>query len=217
MNLKLEDIEVSIPCGDISLDGRLRVPVSPRAGVVLCHPHPAFGGNMDNSLIVNLADGLSQKGYATLRFDFRGVGRSTGKATGGDKEGEDVLAAADFLKGKGIQPLVACGYSFGAAVALEAVWRGADFAGVACIGFTTEVVAAGSKEEARVRETIRKARKLLFVSGTQDPYSLPEMLEAWGGRVERLLAVGHFYSLLEEEKIQQLVEAHFLDATATLA
>jgi hypothetical protein len=217
MNLKLEDVEVSIPCGDITLDGRLRVPVSPRAGVVLCHPHPAFGGTMDNSLIVHLAEGLSQKGYATLRFDFRGVGRSTGKATGGDREGEDVIAAADFLKAKGIQPLVACGYSFGAAVALEAVWRGADFAGVACIGFTTEVVAAGSKEEARVRETIRTARKLLFISGTQDPYSLPEMLEAWGARVERLLAVGHFYSLLEEEKIQQLVENHFLDATATLA
>jgi len=217
MMLKLDDIEVAIPCGDITLDGRLRIPVSPRAGVVLCHPHPAFGGNMDNSLIVHLANDLSQKGYATLRFDFRGVGKSTGKATGGDREGEDVLAAADFLRGKGIQPLVAAGYSFGAAVTLEAVWRGADFAGVACIGFTTEVVAAGSKEEARVRETIRKARKLLFISGTQDPYSLPEMLEAWGGRVERLLAVGHFYSIAEEEKIQSLVEMHFLDATAKLA
>jgi uncharacterized protein len=217
MMLEVDDVEVSIPCGDITLDGRLRLPVSPRAGVVLCHPHPAFGGNMDNSLIVSLADGLSQKGYATLRFDFRGVGRSTGKATGGDREGEDVLAAADFLKAKGLQPLVAAGYSFGAAVALEAVWRGADFAGVACIGFTTEVVAPGSKEETRVRETIRKARKLLFISGTQDPYSLPEMLDAWGGRVERLLAVGHFYSSAEEAKILRLVETHFLDATAKLA
>jgi len=217
MNLKLDDIEVSIPCGDITLDGRLRIPVSPRAGVVLCHPHPAFGGNMDNSLIVHLADGLSQKGYATLRFDFRGVGRSTGKATGGDQEGEDVIAAADLLKAKGIRPLVVLGYSFGAAVALEAVWRGADFAGVACIGFTTEVVAAGSKEEARVRETIRKTPKLLFISGTQDPYSLPEMLEAWGARVERLLAVGHFYSVAEEDKILSLVETHFLDATVKLA
>ena len=217
MMLKLDDIEVSIPCGDVTLDGRLRMPVSPRAGVVLCHPHPAFGGNMDNSLIVGLADGLSQKGYATLRFDFRGVGRSTGKATGGDREGEDVLAAADFRRRKGVQPLCAAGYSFGAAVALEAVWRGADFAGIACIGFTTEVVEAGSKEEARVRETISKTRKLLFISGTQDPYSLPEMLEAWGGRVEKLLAVGHFYSTLEEQRILGLVEMHFLDATAKLA
>jgi hypothetical protein len=215
--MKVDDIEVSIPCGDVTLDGRLRLPISPRAGVVLCHPHPAFGGTMDSSLIVLLADALSQKGYATLRFDFRGVRRSTGTATGGELEGEDVLAAAALLRGRGVQPLVAAGYSFGAAVALESVWRGADFAGVACIGFTTEVVKPGSTEEARMRETIARARKVLFISGTQDPYSAPEMLEAWGGRVERLLAVGHFYSLSEEQKILALVEQHFLDATAKLA
>jgi uncharacterized protein len=217
MMLKLDDIEISIPCGDISLDGRLRLPVSPRAGVVLCHPHPAFGGNMDNSLIVRLAEVLSQRGYATLRFDFRGVRRSTGKATGGDLEGEDVLAAAEYLGDQKVAPLVAAGYSFGAAVALESVWRGADFAGIACIGYTTEVVEPGSTEEARMRDTIRKAHKLLFISGTQDPYSTPELLEAWGGRVERLLAVGHFYSTHEEQRILDLVEAHFLDATAKLA
>jgi len=212
----LSDIDVTIPCGDITLEGRLRLPISPRAGVLLCHPHPAFGGNMDTNLIVTLADALSQKGYATLRFNFRGVGGSTGKATGGDEEGEDVLAALAFLREQGVHQVVAAGYSFGAAVALEAVWRGADFEALVCIGFPTQVVAPGSVEETRLRETIAKARNLLFISGTQDPYSTPEILEAWGGRVERLLAVGHFYSTAEERTILARVESHFLQATARL-
>jgi alpha/beta superfamily hydrolase len=211
--MQLDDIEVSIPCDDVTLDGRLRLPISPRAGVVLCHPHPAFGGNMDNGLIVTLAQALSQKGYATLRFDFRGIRRSTGQATGGDREGEDVLAAAAYLRSRGVEPLCVAGYSFGAAVALESVWRGADFAAVACIGFPTQVVAPGSKEEARVRETISQARNLLFISGTQDPYSTPGILEAWGGRVEQLMATAHFYSTAEERQILALVERLFLAGT----
>jgi len=213
MSLPTPEVEVSIPSTDATLDGRLAQPTSPRAGVVLCHPHPAFGGNLEAGPIPMLARALSSKGYATLRFDFRGVGRSTGTATGGDREGEDVLAAAAALRERGIAPVCLVGYSFGAAAALDAVHRGGEFAAVACLGFPTEAIAPGSAAEAAVREIIGRTRHLLFVSGTQDPHSSPDLIEAWGGKVERLLAVGHFYSLREEEQILRLVERVLLAGT----
>jgi alpha/beta superfamily hydrolase len=208
---------VSIPSSDAVLDGRLALPTAPRAGVVLCHPHPAFHGTMHSSVIQALASRLSAAGYATLRFDFRGVGRSTGTPTAGDREGEDVLAATAYLRGRGVAPICVAGYSFGAAAALDAAWRGGDFAATACIGFPTEAIAVGSPEEARVREAIAGTEHLLFISGTVDPYSSPDLLEAWGARVERLLAVGHFYSRPDEERIVRRCEQLFLEATVRLA
>jgi hypothetical protein len=213
MSVPTPEVEVTIPSTDAALDGRLALPTSPRAGVVLCHPHPAFGGTMDASPIPMLGRALSSKGYATLRFDFRGVGRSTGTATGGDREGEDVLAAAAVLRERAIDPVCLFGYSFGAAAALDAVYRGGEFAAVACLGFPTEAIAPGSATEAAVREAIGRARHLLFISGTQDPHSSPDMLEAWGAKVERLLAVGHFYSMRDEEQILRVVEKLFLAGT----
>ncbi|HEY3352538.1 MAG TPA: alpha/beta fold hydrolase [Polyangia bacterium] len=210
------ELPVSIPANDATLDGRLALPTAPRAGVVLCHPHPAFNGTMDASVLVALARHLSSRGYATLRFDFRGIGSSTGEPTGGDREGEDVLAAVQFLRGRDVEQVCVAGYSFGAAAALDALWRGGDFAATACIGFPTEGIAVGSPQEARVRETIRTSRRLLFIGGTVDPYSSPEMLEAWGGTVERLLAVGHFYSSRDEEQICRLVAELFLAGTVRL-
>jgi uncharacterized protein len=211
--MQTPESQVSIPAPDATLDGRLAQPIAPRAGVVLCHPHPAFGGSMEHDLIVALARGLAVKGYATLRFDFRGVGRSTGTPTGGDREGEDVLAAADFLRGRGIAPLCLAGYSFGAAAALDALWRGGDFAATIAFGFPTGAIAPGSEVESHVRQAIAKARHLLFLSGTVDPYSSPEVLEAWGAKVERLLAVAHFYSTAETERLLARTLQLFLEGT----
>ncbi|MCH8062322.1 MAG: alpha/beta hydrolase [Chloroflexi bacterium] len=108
-----------------SLDGVLTTPQElppPYPTVVVCHAHPTLGGDMDSPLITAICRAADAKGFATLRFNFRGVGSSGGEFTNGDREHEDVKAALNVMKrwpdmdGKRLA-LVA--YSFSAGVALR--------------------------------------------------------------------------------------------------
>ena len=94
-------------------------PAEPEAVAVLTHPHPRFGGDMDNIVPATLARRLPDHGIATLRFNFRGTGRSSGTHGGGSDEVADVRAAVDaaYQAHPGV-PLVGVGYSFGADVLL---------------------------------------------------------------------------------------------------
>ncbi len=83
----------------------------------MLHPHPQFGGTMGSRLIYDLAKGLAAAGWRTVRFDFRGVGRSQGTYGHGDGELEDAVAVFDALEAEsGAAPLV-IGFSFGGGVA----------------------------------------------------------------------------------------------------
>jgi alpha/beta superfamily hydrolase len=102
-----------------------------RPACVLAAPHPAMGGSMQSAVIAELAWALTQAGFPTLRFDYRGVGASQGQsrhAPDGPQlaladladEAQDLLAAVDQLQATvgGPEPVCAIGYSFGAGVAL---------------------------------------------------------------------------------------------------
>ena len=94
----------------------------PFPGVVVCHPHPLFGGNMDNNVVLAVSFALAEQGIAALRFNFRGVGNSEWEHTKGEKEQEEVIGALELLKawpgGEG-RKLGLAGYSFGASVVLK--------------------------------------------------------------------------------------------------
>ena len=93
----------------------------PLPAVVVCHPHPTRGGNMDNNVVLTLAYSLVDQGFATLRFNFRGVGNSQGQHTDGESEYQEVLGALDLMKAwPGVDggKLGLAGYSFGASVIL---------------------------------------------------------------------------------------------------
>lgn len=91
----------------------------PWASVVLCHPHPRFGGDRRAGLISHLFAALPAAGVRTLRFDFRGVGRSTGTHGGGEAETSDVAAAVDaWSVDHRHGPLATVGWSFGGDVSL---------------------------------------------------------------------------------------------------
>ena len=98
------------------LEGRLELPEgSPRGCAVICHPHPLFGGTFQNTICVRAARALRGHGFATLRFNFRGVGKSEGVHDGEGGEEGDVRAALDELYAQlGRLPAWAVGYSFGA-------------------------------------------------------------------------------------------------------
>ena len=90
-------------------------------GVVICHPHPLFGGNMDNNVVTAVSFALADQGFATIRFNFRGVGNSDGEHTKGELEYQEILGAFDLLKAwPGVEGrnLGLAGYSFGTSVIL---------------------------------------------------------------------------------------------------
>ena len=92
-----------------------------KKGVVVTHPHPLYGGDMYNLVVETIVHVYSIKGYSTLKFNFRGVGRSQGTYDNGDGEQKDVLAAHSFLGDMGMEQIDLAGYSFGAWVNAHAV------------------------------------------------------------------------------------------------
>ena len=98
--------------GELRLEGLLDKSSGDR-GVVLCHPHPLYGGEMHNNVVQALAEAYQERNYCTLRFNFRGVGNSEGAFDEGRGEQEDIRAALEFLSGVGMKHLDLAGYSFG--------------------------------------------------------------------------------------------------------
>jgi len=94
----MKDRAVSFLSGSISLEGILTIPegTSPLPAVVICHPHPLYGGSMDNNVVCAVSEALAQVSLASLRFNFRGVGGSQGAFGHGIGEGEDVQAAISY-------------------------------------------------------------------------------------------------------------------------
>jgi alpha/beta superfamily hydrolase len=102
------------------LRGEAAVPPSPWGAAVVCHPHPLYGGDMYNVVVEAIVEALAGAGVATVRFDFRGVGRSQGEHGDGETERLDVVAAIETIAPvAGDGPVLLAGYSFGAAVALS--------------------------------------------------------------------------------------------------
>lgn len=82
-------------------------------GAVLAHPHPLYGGNMFDFVVESVANAFWANGYTTLKFNFRGVGKSQGRFDNGMGEQADLTGAVDFLSGMGIEKIDLAGYSFG--------------------------------------------------------------------------------------------------------
>lgn len=91
--------------------------IPPRGIALIAHPHPLFGGSLDNKVAQTLARVLSELGYMALRPNFRGVGASAGVHDEGRGETDDMLAVLEFAKQRsGDLPVVLAGFSFGAFV-----------------------------------------------------------------------------------------------------
>lgn len=93
-------------------------PHCPSAVAVICHPHPLFGGNLNNKVVYTLAQTFHKIGLATIRFNFRGVGKSQGHYAEGIGETDDLLAILEWVKTTGSKLTIwLAGFSFGAYVA----------------------------------------------------------------------------------------------------
>jgi uncharacterized protein len=165
--------------GDHRLQGVLELPDAgePRAGVVVSHPHPLYGGTLAQPVVYHVARACRALGFATLRFNFRGVGGSGGRY-GDGLEHRDVRAAAAFLRGhlpQGV-PLALAGYSFGAWMSALAVIDGEPAAALVFVAFplkwgemTPEMFAGlGAYKE-----------PVLALCGSQDDIAPPAEVEAF--------------------------------------
>jgi len=152
---------------DLSLEALLALPPSPPAGVVICHPHPLYGGDMENPVVVRVQEVCAALGLATLRFNFRGVGASGGVHGGGVAEQEDAAAALDVLaKATNGGVLAIAGYSFGSRIAALVGSRDGRVAGIALIAPPLAMSDFGFLEDTRV--------PTLAVAGTRDQYCPPD-------------------------------------------
>ena len=116
-----QKITLAGPAG--SLEAILEVPAEgvPLGAVVVCHPHPQYGGTMHNKVAHTLARSYVRLGFAALRFNFRGTENSEGEYDEGVGELEDARAAIAWMRNEYAErPLWLAGFSFGAAIALRA-------------------------------------------------------------------------------------------------
>ncbi len=167
---------VTIAGADVNLEGRLASGGGSQ-GVVITHPHPMYGGTMDNNVVWTAARAFQARDWTTLRFNFRGVGLSSGEYGDGLSEMADVQAALAFLEARLVNPRYVVGYSFGAAVAGRALCQGVSVAGIVMIAPPIAFMDMSFLP--------RVPRLRLIVVGDRDEFCpLPQLEEMFNGQPE---------------------------------
>lgn len=171
------------------LEGLWKEPETPRPGsAVFAHPHPLHGGTMHNKVVYRAVAALTRSGLATLRFNFRGVGLSEGRYDAGRGEVEDFRAALDEAERTHGLPIVAGGFSFGAAIALRAIVQDSRVSAFLGIGLPV------ATESGRILP--RPSVPALFVVGERDTHGPPAELERFlsgTASVSVVAGAGHFF------------------------
>ena len=178
---------------------------------LICHPHPLFGGTLHNKVVFHTMKALNSFGFPALRFNFRGAGLSHGQHDQGQGEIEDVRTALNWLDAEFHLPIIFAGFSFGAAVGLQAA--ALDERVKALIGVGTPVgPVAADTEIPRVYtfDFLRNSTKpKLFISGARDKFGPRAKLEALAASVpepKKLVIIegaDHFF----EGRLRELREA----------
>lgn len=164
----------------------------PAAIAVVCHPLPTGGGTMHNKVVFRAARGLESANVATLRFNFRGVGASTGKFEGGAGELQDVTAAIQWAikKHPGLN-LIVGGFSFGSWVSTRVASENPDVDAMFLIGTPVDTY-----DFVHLRHTDKPT---LMLHGTQDEHGDVGKVEALAGGIrngETVIITGadHFFT-----------------------
>ncbi len=180
------------PAGLIELACARPVPALARRGAaILCHPHPLQGGSMHNKVVTILERALLELGLTTLRFNFRGVGKSEGVHADGIGEADDVAAIAAWLRAElPDDTLWLGGFSFGSYVCLRAAPRVAP---------TQMILIAPPADRYEFDELAAPACPWLIVQGEEDEVVDPARVFAWvetlkpAPHLVRMPETGHFF------------------------
>jgi len=193
MPRRIETHLLAGPAG--KLEALLEAPedAAPRAAALVCHPHPLFGGTMHNKVVYRVARALRNSGYAVLRFNFRGVGKSEGGHDFGIGEIEDARAALEWLRNRYPDlPYTLAGFSFGSRVVLSLGCGLADAEQLIALGFPARSDPVGVLAHCTVPK--------VFIQSTHDEHGPPAEMEAFYAQVadpKRLIwveAEDHFFA-----------------------
>jgi uncharacterized protein len=188
--------KIMFPSGALSLEGVLVKGKLSRA-VVVSHPHPRYGGDMQNHVVGVIAGVFEDQGWTTLCFNFRGVGRSQGDFDQGIGEQEDVTSAVAYLKELGEQKIYLAGYSFGAWVNAQAALTHPDVQGSILVS-----PPAGMMDFSFL---FQDTKTRLIVFGDQDPYVPVQQIKKMASSLKTpppikiVKGADHFYSSGWEE------------------
>jgi len=184
------------------LEGMLHVPDGPGPfpAAVVCHPHPLMGGTMDNAIVVAVCHVLAARGWAALRFNFRGAGASEGHFDEGRGELNDVAGAVTFLRARAklhLNQVAVVGYSFGAGVGLRHAARDPH------VGWLVGIALVQEHYEDPFLDA--DTRSKLFIVGERDPWAPAEALREYVARLSPpktlhiLPHTDHFFAGCEAE------------------
>jgi len=179
---------------------------------LICHPHPLGGGTMHNKVVYHAMKVFQAKGWPVLRFNFRGTGLSDGKHDG-RAEVDDVRAGLDWLSAEFGKPIVAAGFSFGAAMGLRAACGDDRVQGFAALGLPTHAEGRDYTHSSLPECGFPK----LLLSGNRDQYAPVEQLQAvFAGaaepkRLELIPEANHFF--VGHLSAMQAALGHWLDDT----
>jgi len=188
----MEEKKVVLGQGNIRLEG-LYADSGGSVGAVISHPHPLRGGNMANHIVTTVAETLFASGISTLRFNFRGVGKSSGTFEGGPGEQDDVLTAISFMAEQGIRDILTAGYSFGAWVNAGILGRRKMLPAL----FVSPPLSLFDFDFQALRGKVG-----LIVCGDQDQYCPTERLKSFAAELDCRLniipAADHFFQSREQ-------------------
>jgi hypothetical protein len=191
----MQEESVNIPSGQLKLEGLIAKPtgVASARGAVVCHQHPLYGGSMHNNVVEAILAALWKRDFATLRFNFRGVGASEGEHSGGLGEADDAKAALQFLlsqAGVAKDAAVMAGYSFGAAIAMRV---GAELENVATIAAVALPVGMSD-----FSFTAKSGKKIVLIAGDRDSYcprpAIMKLAENCGAQLRIVEGADHFFA-----------------------
>lgn len=167
-------VTVPGPAGD--LEGLWVDPATGLAPVVICHPHPAHGGSMHSRVVHTIHQVLNDAGHPTLRFNFRGVGRSQGYYSGRNDEITDLAAAALFARGRtGRVAIWVAGFSFGAWIALQWAIQDREVERIIALGLSVDTYSFDFLET--------PPAPLLVVQGDRDQHGSLGAVQALAARL----------------------------------
>lgn len=205
----MKEEKVFFPSHEIQLEGLLSIQEASsfRGGLVLCHPHPQYGGDMNHPVLTTAVEVASQEGFSSLRFNFRGVGKSEGSYGEGIGERKDVKAAAEYLSFRlknDHATLILLGYSFGAWAGFPVAIEDKRFKGLVAVAPPLEIY--------NFEFLTGCQKKKLFIVGDRDFFCPPSVLDAWYPRIEepKSLAIipgaDHFFLFHSRSLIQPMKE-----------
>lgn len=189
----MNDIQIAAPAGSLQVR-----PIWQASDtlVLICHPHPLFGGTMDNKVVSTLARFWRRQGHSVVMFNFRGVGNSTGHHDDGIGEIDDVHAVLEWAQSQcSATQLILAGFSFGAYIAAASAdrFQGWRFARLQL----QQLILVAPAVENYPMQDLQLPKQTRVIIGDQDEVVAPSAMLAWAQQHAIEVAVvpdaGHFF------------------------